>query len=393
MLPDKRFYSDRDQLMATGAELTIRLGLLARLLYWSFRLVRLFISIMIWSVVLTVALYPVYAWLVTLLGGRRHLAAILLTVLSLLVVLGPATWLVLSLIDGLRTLVDRIDFADLAPPPPPEAVKGWPVIGNPLYQFWDLASTNLHAALAKIVPQLKPVGSILLQAAASAGTGMIKFLSAVVVAGFLFAPAPLLVEEVQSFARRVASSRGEEFVQLAGETIQAVSRGVIGIAVLQAFLAGIGIFAVGIPASELFITAVLVLGIIQIGPSIIIVPLIIWSWLRRETSTAVLFTGYMIPVSLLDNILRPLLLGRGLHTPILVILAGVIGGTITYGITGLFLGPIVLAVIWKLLLAWIDIERRNSTVRQDVGVPANIASMSAEHESLKGKQERLDSQQ
>jgi predicted PurR-regulated permease PerM len=363
MRPDDGLYTDRDQIMATGAELTIRLGLLALLLYWSFLLVRPFITIMIWSVVLTVALYPAYVWLVSGLGGRRRLAAILLTLLSLLVVLGPATWLALSLIDGLRTLADRIDFADLALPPPPDTVKAWPVIGNPLYQFWDLASTNLHAATAKIMPQLKPVGSVLLQVAAGAGTGMIKFLIAVVVAGFLFAPAPLLVEEVRMFARRVASDRGEEFVQLAGDTIQAVSRGVIGIAVLQAFLAGLGVFAIGIPAAGLITTAVLVLGIIQIGPSIILIPLVIWSWLSRETSAAVLFTGYMIPVSLLDNILRPLLLGRGLHTPILVILAGVIGGTISYGITGLFLGPIVLAVIWKLLMVWIAADRPMSTIK------------------------------
>jgi predicted PurR-regulated permease PerM len=132
-----------------------------------------------------------------------------------------------------------------------------------------------------------------------------------------------------------------------------VSRGVIGISALQALLAGLGLMVAGIPGASLITSAVLVLGIIQIGPSIILIPVIIWSWTAMETTSALLFTAYMIPVNLLDNLLRPFVMGRGLDTPILIILIGVIGGTIAYGITGLFLGPIVLAVIWELLVAWI----------------------------------------
>ena len=136
-------------------------------------------------------------------------------------------------------------------------------------------------------------------------------------------------------------------------TIRAVSRGVIGISVLQALLAGIGLMVAGIPQASLIAFAVLILGIIQIGPTIVIVPVIIWSWMSMETTSALLFTAYMVPVNLLDNLLRPIVMGRGLKTPILVILIGVIGGTLAYGITGLFLGPIVLAVIWELMVAWI----------------------------------------
>ncbi len=132
-----------------------------------------------------------------------------------------------------------------------------------------------------------------------------------------------------------------------------MSRGVIGISVLQALLAGVGLMVAGIPAASLIAFAVLILGIIQIGPSLVLIPLIIWVWLSMETTTALLFTAYMIPVNLLDNILRPLVMGHGLSTPMPIILLGVIGGTISYGITGLFLGPIVLAVFWELLVAWL----------------------------------------
>jgi predicted PurR-regulated permease PerM len=132
-----------------------------------------------------------------------------------------------------------------------------------------------------------------------------------------------------------------------------LSRGVIGVSVLQALLAGIGLMIAGVPGASLITSAVLILGIIQIGPTVVLVPLVIWSWFSMETAAALVFTVYMIPVNLMDNVLRPLVMGRGLETPMLVILVGVIGGTLAYGITGLFLGPIVLAVIWELTVTWI----------------------------------------
>jgi len=350
---DQKNPPSRDQFSAPFIELAIRLGALGLLLYWSFVLVRPFISIVIWSVVLTVALYPVFDWMALRLGERRRLAAVLITVLSLLIVIGPATWLALGLIDSIRMISERLDFSALTIPPPSKSVKDWPVIGDAIYQFWDLASTNFRAALAKILPQLKPLGSSLLRVGADTGIGIVKFLVSIIIAGFLFSPAPTLVEAVKKFARRLNAARGEEFVIQAGATIRAVSRGVIGISVLQALLAGIGLMVAGIPQASLIAFAVLICGIIQIGPSIILIPVIIWSWTAMETTSALLFTAYMIPVNLIDNVLRPIIMGRGLKTPMLVILIGVVGGTLAYGIIGLFLGPIVLAVIWELLAAWL----------------------------------------
>jgi predicted PurR-regulated permease PerM len=350
---DHKKQSGGDQATTSFIETAIRLAVLALLLYWSFVLVQPFISIFIWSAVLAVALYPIFEWISVRLRGRRRLAAALTTILSLLVIMGPATWLALGLVDSVRAISDRLDPSVLAVPSPPLSVKDWPLIGEPIYQFWDLASTNLSAAFAAIVPQLKPLGARLLRIGADTGLGILKFLIAVIVAGFLFSPAPALATAVKRFSRRLNPERGEELVDQAGATIRAVSRGVIGISVLQALLAGIGLMVAGVPQASLITFAVLILGIIQVGPSIVIIPLIIWSWMTMETTSALLFTVYMVPVNLLDNLLRPLVMGRGLKTPILVILIGVIGGTLAYGITGLFLGPIVLAVIWELIVEWI----------------------------------------
>jgi predicted PurR-regulated permease PerM len=345
--------SGRDQLTEAFLELAIRLVALGVLLYLALVLVRPFIMIALWGVVLAVALYPSFERMARHLGGHRRLAAVLMTILTLLIVIGPATWLALGLIDSLRFLSERLDLSELSIPAPPESVKRWPLIGDQVYGYWVLASTNLKAALAEIAPQLKPLGAGLVRVAADTGTGFFKFFVSIIVAGFLLSPAPALVDAVKMFSRRLVSTRGEEFVSLAGATIRTVSRGVVGISALQALLAGIGLVLAGVPAASLLTSAVLVLGIIQIGPSVILIPVVIWSWFTMDTMHAILFTAYMVPVNLLDNILRPIVMGRGLQTPLLVILVGVVGGTLAYGMIGLFLGPIVLAVIWDLLVAWI----------------------------------------
>src|SRR5690349_10100446 len=368
--------SERDRITAQFVDIAIRLGVLGLLLYWAFTLVRPFVSLAIWSAVLAVALHPAFDWTARRLGGRPRLAAALVTLASLVIVIGPATWLALSLIESLRTISAHLDASTLAVPAPPSGLKSWPLIGEPLYQFWDLASTNSRAALAKIVPHLAPVGTTLLRLAANTGTATLTFFASIVVAGFLLSSAPMLANAVRAFARRLAAGRGEEFTKLAAVTIRKVARGVVGISVLQALLAGLGLAMADVPAASLITSAVLVFAIIQIGAAFVLIPVVIWSWFAMDTTTALLFTAYMVPVNLLDNVLRPMVLGRGLKTPMPVILLGVIGGTFAYGIAGLFLGPIVLAVIWELLVAWTNEgpaeAKAAAAVTNSAGVSLNV---------------------
>jgi predicted PurR-regulated permease PerM len=344
---------DSEELNATVIGLAIRLAFLGVILFLSLSIVRPFLETIAWSIVWAVALYPVFDLIAQWLGGRRRLAAALTTILLLLIVIGPVTWLGLDLVDVPKMIYARLDSGGLSVPPPVESIKSWPLIGEPIFQFWELASTNLSAALAKVAPHLKPLGSTLLAAAGSVGTAILQFFASVLVAGFLLAPGPMLVDTAASFLHRRVSRRGSEFMQLAGATIRNVSQGVIGVSLLQALLAGIGLTAAGVPGASLIAFGVLVLGIIQIGPTVIIIPVIIWSWMTMETWTALLFTAYMVPVNLIDNVLRPIIFARGLKTPMLVIIVGVIGGTLSSGIIGLFVGPIVLAVTWDLLVAFV----------------------------------------
>jgi predicted PurR-regulated permease PerM len=341
-------------------QIAIRLGLLAFLIYWTFILLRPFIPILVWSVVLSVALYPVYDWLSAHLGHRPRTAAVMTTIVVLAVFLGPATWLGLGLVDGLRSITDQLISGDLGIPSPPDGVRDWPVIGTPLYNIWETASENLDAAFRQIAPLLKPLAGPILAIAGSAGTGTLKFIAAVLIAGFLFPSGPKYVATVRNMLARIVPQRSADFLALAGATIRTVAQGVIGIAVLQSLLAGIGMKIAGVPHAGVLAFAVLVLGIVQIGSAPILIPVVIWIWTVKDIGAAVLITIYLALIGISDNVLKPLLMGRGLSTPVLVIFIGVLGGTLAHGIVGLFVGPIVLSVAWELMMAWIGEEGKGT---------------------------------
>ena len=338
-------------------QLVIRLGLLALLIVWAFILIRPFVPILVWGVVLAVALNPVFNGLAKFLGGRPKLAAIILTLINLAIIIGPAAWIGLNAVEGLKDFAGQLSAGELAVPSPPEAIKAWPVIGPQIYQVWDQASTNLRQVLSQVAPYLKPVAAMLLGLAGDAGLGTLQFLLSVALAGFLFPYGPQLVAAGRGFLSRIVPEQSEHFLDLAGATIRAVSQGVIGIAIIQSLLAGVGFRLAGIPSAGLLAFAVMLLSIVQLGAAIIMLPVIIWIWSDKDVTTALLFTAFLGLVGALDNILKPLVMGRGLTTPTLVILIGVIGGTLAHGIVGLFIGPIILSVVWELMAAWIRVDR------------------------------------
>lgn len=354
MRPIRQLLSREDEI-----QLAVRLALLALLIYWSFVVVRPFIPILAWSVVLAVALYPVFNWLSGLLGDRPKLAATALTLINLGIVIGPATWLGLGAVEGIRNFAAQLGAGTLAIPSPPTGVKDWPIIGTQLFVLWDQASTNLRAALREFAPHLKPMAGTMLGLAGGAGVGTFKFLVAVALTGFLLPAGPRLVAASQRFLSRVVAERSENFLGLAGATIRSVAQGVIGIAVAQGLVIGMILKFADVPRAGLLAFAVMMLGILQIGSAIIVIPVLIWIWVTKSFAAALLITACLLPASLADNVLKPIVMGRGLTTPSLVIFLGVIGGTLAHGIVGLFIGPIILAVAWELLTAWVrDDEAR-----------------------------------
>jgi predicted PurR-regulated permease PerM len=340
-----------DRMRSLTIDVAIRVGLLALLAYWSLKVIGPFVTILLWSAILTVALYPVFNWLARLIGSKT-LAAAMITVLSLMIVLGPVTWLGFAMVGGIELLVKGIDTGQLAIPMAPDAIKSWPLIGEKIFQLWSQAATNTEALLLQAAPYLKDFGGRLLSLSQGVAVGLLEFVGSIVIAGFLYSPGPRILDFMRIVLRRILGHESQEMLQLIGSTIRNVARGVVGIALLQALLAGIGFVVADIPAAGLFTFLALLLGIVQIGPSILIIPMVIWSWTKMDPTSALMFTTYMVPVSLADNVLRPVIMARGLSTPMPVILVGVIGGMIAYGISGLFVGPIVLAVLWALIQEW-----------------------------------------
>jgi predicted PurR-regulated permease PerM len=357
-------------------QLAIRLGLLVVLIYWCLLIVRPFIPIFAWGVVLAVALYPAFSWLSERLGDRPKLAALILTIVNLAIVIGPAAWLGLGMIEGLRNLSEQIGAGALSVPAPPAAIKDWPIVGPQLFELWRQASTNLEAAFRELAPYLKPLVGPILAIAGDAGVGTLKFLASVALAGFLFPSGPKLVAASRDIMARLIPGSGEDFVALAGATIRTVSQGVIGIALLQAFLSGVGFKFLGIESAGLLAFAVLIFAILQLGAAIVLIPTVIWLWTAKDFTTAFLMTIYFGVVGLSDNALKPLVMGRGLNVPMLVIFVGVLGGTLAHGLVGLFIGPVILAVGWELIIAWSRGEQSAAALQPAARVSAHLEERS-----------------
>ncbi|MEO0978136.1 MAG: AI-2E family transporter [Pseudomonadota bacterium] len=336
-------------------DIAVRLGVLGLFAYFSLQLIAPFFLFLLWAVVLTVALYPAYDWLAGKLGGRKVISAILITLLCLAIVIGPVAVLVVSLVETLSGWFHKITGDGLTLPPLPERLAALPVVGDRIAELWGLAGRSLELFFTKVGPMLVPAGGRILSMLASLSGSVLFFIVSIILAGCLFVPGPALGKGAKRFADRIMAPRGSEFVDLAGATIRNVSRGVIGVAVIQGLLTGILLIAFNVPLAGVLTFIALILCIIQIGPALVIIPTIIWAWSSWEFVPALAFTILIVPVMLVDNVLRPILMSRGLDVPMLVILIGVLGGTITHGLLGLFLGPVVLAVFYELVIAWVKV--------------------------------------
>ena len=343
-----------NKIEARATDMIVRLSLLGLFVFWALDLVAPFLPVVIWAVILSVALQPLHAWLAARLGGAQRWAAVILTIAFLAVIIGPVALLGTSMAEAVAALTDGLSHGTLRVPPPPPGVEGWPLIGEKADAAWDLAARNLDEAVDQYGPTLLSLLSGFLHRLASMSLDVLLLCVSVIIAGFLYVSGPQLARGGRTIAERIVASRGAAFVDLAGLTIRNVSRGVIGVAAIQALLSGIVLVAAGIPAAGLLAFAVLVLCIIQIGPAPVLLPVLIWAWFQFATGPALLLTIVLVPIMVLDNFLKPLLMGRGLRTPTLVILIGVIGGTITHGLIGLFLGPVVLSVLYELVVAWVN---------------------------------------
>ena len=347
--PSDRHFTDR------AIETSIRLALIALLAAWCFDIVRPFLVPSVWGLIIAIALHPAYRRLAHALGGRSTLAATLLSLTAITVLLVPAVLLGGSMVEGAASLVQQYEAGGrLGVPPPPDWVAGLPLVGGGLESYWLQAADNLEAAVRRIFPHIKLALNWLGEMVAGAGLGFIQFLFAIVIAGVLLAYDRAGRHAARSLAHRLAGERGLEFTVLAAATVRSVTRGILGVAAIQATLAGLGWLVVGVPAAGLWALLALLMSVVQIGVVPLTIPILIYVFLHSSTLTFVLFLVWSLFVGAVDNVLKPMLLGRGLDVPMAVIFVGAIGGFLGSGIIGLFVGAVVLVLGYRLFLAWLD---------------------------------------
>lgn len=339
-----------------AAETAIRLGVLALVVIWCLRILEPFLMPMVWGVIIAVAIHPVYRALLNALKGRRALAATLISSMLLVLLVAPTIMLTELLVNNVSSVAASVQAEKIVIPPPPEQVKQWPLVGELIANAWTLASTNLPEALKLVQPQLKAVGGWLVNVAASAGIGLLMFLVAFAIAGVLLAHSEGSYKLVHALSRRLVGERGDDFADLAEATIRSVARGVLGVAFIQALLAGLGFMVAGVPGAGIWALLSLISAIVQIGVGPIVIPAIIYVFATGDTVTAVVFLIWNVFIMVLDNILKPLLLGRGVAVPMVVIFLGAVGGLLLSGIVGLFTGAVILALGYKLFQAWLAME-------------------------------------
>lgn len=355
-----------------AVEAAIRIGLVALLVAWCFQIVRPFIVPVVWGIIIAVAVYPGYRRLEAVLGGHRTIAATLFTLLMLILLIGPTVMLAGTLAESAQRLAADLTNGTLSIPAPSESIGSWPIIGEPLERFWRLASENLGAALAEIRPQIATFGSWLLATVAKLGLGVLQFVLAIIIAGVFLANAHGGGQTAREIATRLAGERGADYAELGQATVRSVARGILGVALIQSLLAGLGFLAVGIPGAGLLALVCLFLAVVQIGPAIVLIGAVVYVFSTADTFTAVIFLIWSIFVGLIDNVLKPVLLGRGVKVPMVVIFAGAIGGFLASGIIGLFVGSVVLALSFTLFKAWLAESPQSATKQQSVSKSSDI---------------------
>jgi len=320
----------------------------------AYRILAPFVSLIVWGGVIAIALYPLYLRLVGRLGGRRKLVATLFVLIAIGVIVVPTVAVSTSLFESAQHLGEGLENGTLKVPPPPPKVKDWPVVGDKANEIWVMASRNLQGLAVKYGPQLKAVAGSVLSAGASAGAGVLQFILAVLVASMFLVNGESSYRGLHALSSRVfGRERGEAFVDMSAKTVRSVATGVLGVAFIQALLAGVGMGVAGVPFAGIWTVLVLLMAIMQLPPLIIMLPIALW--VLGSADSQLIAWGFMvwaILVSGSDAVLKPLLLGRGVDVPMVVVLLGAIGGMILHGIIGLFAGAVVLAVVYRLMMEW-----------------------------------------
>jgi predicted PurR-regulated permease PerM len=337
-------------------DLTIQLVVGAVFVIASYRILQPFIDVIVAGGVIAIAVYPLFVKTVDRLGGRRKTVVALFAVLGLGLIVVPAVMASSSLFESAHALREQASEGMVKVPPPPSGVSDWPVVGAKIHGLWQTASANLESFLNTYNDQVKSVIHGLVATVADVGVQVLKFIFCILIAAIFLANAESCASGLGGFSARLFGEiRGRELNQLAAQTVRSVTTGVLGVAFVQAFLAGVGMAVAGVPWVGVWSLAVLLLAIVQLPPLVILLP--VAAWVFGSADSQIVAWGFLvwsILVGVSDAVLKPMFLGRGVDVPMIVILLGAIGGAILSGVMGLFVGAVILALAYRLLMEWLS---------------------------------------
>ena len=334
----------------------IRIGVLVLLFSWCFDILKPFILILIWAVVIAIAIYPIHSLFVKVFRGRKVLAIIFLTLLLLSIIIIPSVLVSYSLYEGVSHFKEIYQSGQPLIPPPGASTKDWPSIMNPVINIWEEASSHLQDTVIKYSGEVKTVGAWSISALGGIGKGILMFNISIIVAGVLLGYSNSLADVSRKIFNKLAGNNGDEFAEITVVTIRNVVKGVLGVAIIQSIIAGIGFYFAGVPFAGLWTVICLILAIIQVGIGPVAIPVAIYMFSVTDTSTAIILAIWLGIALLSDNVLKPILLGRNAPAPMMVIFIGSIGGFIYNGFLGLFLGAVILTLGYKLFIGWLNTE-------------------------------------
>jgi predicted PurR-regulated permease PerM len=353
-MTDKNAALDTHRFVQNSMAAAIQIGAIFLLASWCLDIVKPFIGIVAWAAIIAVALYPLHTKLAGILGGRAKWASLVIVLIGLAILIVPAWSLAGSSIEAAQNLAKQLDSGTLTIPPPDESVAEWPLIGTKVYSLWAETASDLESMLRNHADQVKSFSSWLLKGVAGTATGLLGFAASIIIAGVLLLTAKSSYRSARGIGRKLGGERGADFTDLSVATIRSVAKGVLGVALIQTLLAAIGLLVMGVPGAGIWAAIVLLLAVMQLPPLLVLGPIAIWVFSTAQPVPATIFLVYSLLVSFSDGILKPIFLGRGVDVPMLVILLGAIGGMLSAGIIGLFIGAVILALGYKLYEFWLN---------------------------------------
>lgn len=321
----------------------------------TFRILMPFLPSILWAAMIVTATWPLLLKLEKGLWGKRNLATALMTTAVLVVFILPFSLAVFALVDNAHTFGSWVKaLAAMKLPALPERVSALPVIGHKLAAVWQDAADIPEAVSGYLAPYAGTILSWFISQAGSMGIIAIQFMLTVVITAVLYSRGEVAAVTVIRFAGKLGGRFGEEAVLLAVQTIRGVAAGVIGTALIQSIIGGIGLAASGVPGASMLTAVMFMMCVAQLPPALVLVPAVIWLYYGGHNAWGTVLLVCTVFISTIDSFIRPLLVRKGADLPLFLVFAGVIGGLVTFGIVGLFIGPVVLAVTYRLFKAWID---------------------------------------